>query len=245
VNRYSEQFWLCIAAVVVLSGCASLQGDDFAVYDENERFNRGSYNISDGVDRNFLVPVARGYQKVIPDFVEQRISNVFANLRTLASSANGFLQGRPGSGGEDLGRFVVNSTIGLGGLFDPAGDVGLRYQEEDFGQTLAVWGWRKSRFIYIPFLGPSTLRDLPSTVIRGYIPRLIIGSDYPWAASVLDLVNSRARLLSTTDMRDTSALDPYTFTRDAYVQRRKYLIYDGDPPIEDLFDEFDDFGDDE
>ncbi|NKC01605.1 MAG: VacJ family lipoprotein [Pseudomonadales bacterium] len=242
---YSRQFWLSTIAAVLLGGCATLEGDDFAVYDHHESFNRTSYDISDSVDRNVLVPVARGYQKVMPDFVEKRVSNVFANLRTLGSSANGFLQGKPRAGGEDFGRFIVNSTIGLAGLFDPASDVGLRYQEEDFGQTLAVWGWRKSRFVYVPFLGPATIRDLPSTIIRGYIPRLIIGSDYPWPASVVDLVNARAALLTTTDVRDASALDPYTFTRDGYIQRRKYLIYDGDPPLDDLFDEFDDFGDEE
>ena len=237
-----------ICAVIVsllLSGCASLQGDDYAVYDENEGFNRWSYEVSDTVDRNVLVPVARGYQAVMPDFVEQRVTNVFANVRTLASSMNGFLQGKPGSGGEDFGRFVVNTTIGLGGLFDPAADIGLIAQEEDFGQTLATWGWRKSRYIYIPFLGPSTLRDAPSAVISGMIPRLLIGPDYPWGLSVLDLVNTRASLLTTTDVRDASALDPYTFTRDGYIQRRKYLIYDGEPPLDDLFDDFDDFGDEE
>ena len=237
-----------ICAVLVslfLGGCASLQGDDYAVYDENEGFNRWSYEVSDTVDRNVLVPVARGYQSVTPDFVEQRVTNVFANLRTLASSVNGFLQGKPASGGEDFGRFMVNTTIGLGGLFDPATDVGLLPQEEDFGQTLATWGWRKSRYIYIPFLGPSTLRDAPSAVIRGMIPRLLIGPDYPWGLSVLDLVNTRASLLTTTDVRDASALDPYTFTRDGYIQRRKYLIYDGEPPLDDLFDDFDDFGDEE
>ena len=244
MNR--NQGSICAVMIsLLLSGCASLQGDDYAVYDENEGFNRWSYEVSDTVDRNVLVPVARGYQAVMPDFVEQRVTNVFANVRTLASSMNGFLQGKPGSGGEDFGRFVVNTTIGLGGLFDPATDIGLIAQEEDFGQTLATWGWRKSRYIYIPFLGPSTLRDAPSAVIRGMIPRLLIGPDYPWGLSVLDLVNTRASLLTTTDVRDASALDPYTFTRDGYIQRRKYLIYDGEPPLDDLFDDFDDFGDEE
>ena len=237
---------ICGAWIALLaSGCTSLQGDDYAVYDENEGFNRWSYEVSDAVDKKVLVPVARGYQTVMPDFVEQRVTNVFANLRTLASSMNGFLQGKPASGGEDFGRFMVNSTIGLAGLFDPATDVGLMSQDEDFGQTLATWGWKKSRYIYIPFLGPSTLRDAPSTVIRGMIPRLIIGPDYHWGLSGLDLVNTRASLLTTTDVRDASALDPYTFTRDGYIQRRKYLIYDGEPPLDDLFDDFDDFGDEE
>ena len=236
---------MAILLSLFLGGCASLQGEDYGVFDENEGFNRWSYNVSDTVDRNVLVPVARGYQTITPDFVEQRITNVFANVRTIASSMNGFLQGKPASGGEDFGRFIVNTTIGLGGLFDPATSIGLESQDEDFGQTLATWGWRKSRFIYIPFLGPSTVRDTPSTIIRGLIPRLIVGSDYPWGLSALDTINARAALLTTTDVRDASALDPYTFTRDGYVQRRKYLIYDGDPPLDDLFDDFDDFGEEE
>lgn len=224
-------------------GCASLQGDDYGVFDAGEGFNRASYEFSDRLDRNLLVPVARGYKNVTPQIMQDGLDNMFSNLRALPSSLNGFLQGKPAAGGEDFGRFVVNSVIGLGGLFDPARTLGLKHQEEDFGQTLAVWGWRKSRFIYVPFLGPTTVRDLPSVFIRSYMPRLLIGSDYPWGASGLDLLNTRAQLLTSTDVRDTSALDPYIFTRDAFLQRRKYLIYDGDVPLDDIFDDFDDFDD--
>lgn len=240
-----KRSWLVLSVIGLLSGCAALDGDDYAVYDPNEGFNRWSYDFTDRVDRAALAPVARGYQKVMPDFAERGVANVFANLRTLPSSVNGFLQGKPRSGSTDFGRFLLNTTVGVGGLFDPASGVGLLSQEEDFGQTLAVWGWRKSRFIFIPFMGPTTVRDLPSAVIGGYIPRMIFGSDYHWGLSALDVVKTRAGLLTTTELRDASALDGYAFTRDGFIQRRKYLIYDGEPPLDDLFDEFDEFGEED
>ena len=235
------------ALLMVLSGCASLEGDDYGTYDPWEGFNRDSYAVSDAVDRAVLVPVAKGYKQVTPDWLEAGIGNMFLNLRTVTSSANGFLQGKPRSGFIDLGRILVNSTIGIGGFFDVASGWGWRYQNEDLGQTLAVWGMKNSRYFYIPFMGPTTLRDLPSNVINSYVPRLILGSDYHWAISVVDVVNTRAQLLSATRVRDASALDPYAFTRDAYFQRRKFLIYDGDPPIEDFFADFgdEDFGDED
>ena len=244
-GKTSVRHWWLFGCVMMSVGCASLEGDDFAVYETQEGFNRWSYDTTDAVDRAVVVPIARQYAEITPNFVEQGISNFFQNLRTVASSANGFLQGKPGSGAEDLGRFVVNSTVGIGGLFDPATSVNLHYQEEDFGQTLAVWGWKKSRYIYLPMLGPTTLRDLPTRVISGYIPRAMLGSAYHWSMGGVDFVNTRANLLTSTDVRDASALDGYTFTRDAYFQRRKYLIYDGELPVDDLFDDFDDEFEDE
>ena len=234
-----------ILALVTAGGCASLSdGDDYAVFDTAEGFNRGSYEFTDKVDRAALVPVARGYRWITPDWIETGVANMFTNLTTITSSLNGFLQGKPVSGFTDLGRVLINTTIGVGGFFDPATDLGLKYQQEDFGQTLAVWGWTKSRYVYIPFMGPSTIRDLPSVAINAYLPRLLFGSSYPWGVSALGVVSSRAELLSTTDLRDASALDPYVFTRDAYFQRRKFLVYDGRPPLEDLFED-DFFEDDE
>ena len=117
--------------------------------------------------------------------------------------------------------------------------------KEDFGQTLAVWGVKKSRYVFIPFVGPSTIRDIPSTVVRSYLPRLILGHEYHWSISGLDIVSAREDLLGASNVRDASALDPYAFTRDAYFQRRKFLIYDGDPPMDDFFDDFDEEFDEE
>ncbi len=115
-------------------------------------------------------------------------------------------------------------------------------QDEDLGQTFAVWGWTRSRYVFVPFLGPTTVRDFPSRMVRSFFPRAVFGSEYPWGLSALDIVQSRANLLVTSDIRDASSIDPYGFTRDAFVQRRKFVVYDGQPPLEDLFDEFDEFG---
>ena len=232
---------LLLSLGFLVSGCVAIKTDDFAVYDPYEQLNRDSYAATDAVDKAALQPVAEGYERITPGWLADGILNVFENLRTISSSVNGFLQGKPKSGATDLARLVVNSTVGIGGFFDVASGWNLPYQEEDFGQTLAVWGVKKTRYIYVPFLGPSTWRDLPSTVVRSALPRLLLGSDYHWAISAVDIVSARADLLSATEVRDTSALDPYAFTRDAYYQRRKFLIYDGRPPLDELFDEFEEF----
>ena len=103
----------------------------------------------------------------------------------------------------------------------------------------------RSRYIYVPFLGPSTVRDLPSTLVRSLLPRLILGHDYHWGVSVVDIMSARAELLTASDVRDASAIDPYAFTRDAYYQRRKFVIYDSAPPLDDFFDEFEEYDEDE
>ena len=221
--------------------CASLEGRDYAAYDTNERFNRQSYEFSEAVDEHVLAPVARGYRNLAPDLLETGIDNFFRNLRSLDSSANGFLQGKPKRGATDSLRFIVNSTLGLGGLFDVATPAGLYHQEEDFGQTLAVWGWKKSRYVYVPLIGPSTVRDLPVLFVRGIFPRLILGDLHNLGVSGLDVVSARAAALDLTETRDASALDAYVFTREAYVQRREFLTFDGNPPLDDFDDFFDDF----
>jgi len=232
--------------LLMACGCSTLSGEDFAVYDRSEKLNRLSFKLSDDVDRVVLSPVARGYQSIAPDWLEHGVANVFRNLRTISSSINGFLQGKPKAGATDLARIIVNSTFGIVGFFDPASRIGLEYQQEDLGQTFAVWGWKKSRYVYVPMLGPTTIRDLPSMLVNGYLPQLLIGSDYHWSIGLVDVVSARAGVLTATNVRDASALDRYAFTRDAYIQRQKYLVYDGDLPYEDLFDDFvDDFVDDE
>lgn len=227
--------------VWLLTGCSALPIEDYAAYDPQEGANRSSYAVTDVIDRQVLVPIAKGYRAVLPDWIEKRFSNFFSNLRHVPSSLNGLLQGKPRRGVTDMGRFLVNSTVGVAGFFDVASQFGWRFANEDFGQTLAVWGYTKSRYVYVPFLGPSTLRDLPSTLWRGAIPRVVLGSQYHWGIGVVDVVSRRAGLLDATEARDTTALDGYAFTRDAYFQQRKHVIYDGAPPLEDLFDDFDDF----
>lgn len=241
--------WPCRAAAGALlllqAACASLEGPDYGVYDLNEAFNRQSYDISEAIDEHAMVPVARGYQAIAPDLVETGISNFFKNLRSLDSGANGFLQGKPKRGATDSLRFVINTTVGLGGLFDVATPAGLYHQDEDIGQTLAVWGWKKSRYFYVPLVGPSTVRDLPVLVLRGFLPRIVLGGFHNLGISGLDVVSARAGALDLTETRDAAALDAYVFTREAYIQRRKFLIYDGNPPLDDFDDFFDEFEEEE
>ncbi len=228
---------LLVAAVLLQGACASLEGPDYAVQDPGEKFNRASFEFSEEVDRSFLVPVARTYQRVLPDPLERGASNFFANLRMVDSGLNGFLQGKPKSGSTDLMRFLLNSTLGVAGLFDVATPAGLRAQNEDFGQTLAVWGWRSSRYVYVPLVGPSTVRDLPAMALSAFAPRLLLGQYHRLWVSGVGLVGTRADALALTDVRDAAALDPYAFTREAYYQRREFLIHDGQPPLDD-FDSF-------
>jgi phospholipid-binding lipoprotein MlaA len=231
---------LMLAVAVLLGGCASLEGPEYGAYDPYEKFNRGSYKFSDAVDKNVLVPVVRGYQAITPQWLRNGIGNVFSNLRELDSALNGYLQLKPGSGTTDLARVALNTTVGIGGFFDVATSGGLIYQEEDLGQTLAVAGITRTRYVYVPLAGPTTVRDAPYSFIRAWWPRLLLGSAYGWWMGIIDLLNTRAEVLAVTEARDASALDPYAFTREAYYQRRKFLIYDGDPPMDDFFDDYED-----
>lgn len=228
-----------VAVLLLQAACASLEGPDYGVYDRAPGFNRASFELSENIDNNFFEPVARGYSDIMPEPVETGVLNFFANLRTVDSSINGFLQGKPRSGGTDMMRLLLNSTVGVGGLFDVATSAGFAAQNEDFGQTLAVWGWRNSRYVYVPLVGPSTVRDLPSMALRAFLPRLLFGSGYPLWASGIDILATRADALALTDTRDAAALDPYAFTREAYYQRREFQIFDGDPPLDDFDDFFD------
>ena len=231
------KFWAVAVALLLQAACAGLEGPDYGVYDRAPEFNRASFELSETVDSNVLVPVARGYKDLAPAPIEAGLLNFFANLRTVDSCINGFLQGKPRSGGTDMMRFLVNSTLGVAGLFDVATSAGLADQGEDFGQTLAVWGWRNSRYVYVPLVGPSTVRDLPSMAIRAAVPRLLLGGHYELWVGGVDILATRADALALTDARDAAALDPYAFTREAYYQRRKFQIFDGNPPLDD-FDDF-------
>lgn len=236
----------CLLLISLCTGCAGLKGPEYGTYDQAEGLNRFSYNVFDWVDRKAFAPVARGYQKVTPEFFRTGVTNVFLNLRTIDSSINGLLQGKWGKGGTDFARVIVNSTLGIGGLFDVAKRMGLSYGAEDLGQTLAVYGYTRTNYVFLPAGGPSAVRDLPGRLIVTVLPRLILGSAYSWPVGLLDAINGRANLLVLTDARDDSALDAYVFTRDAYFQGRTFAIFDGDPPLNDDFDaDFDEEFDDE
>ena len=230
--------FLYLSIWCLLSACTSGAIDNRNAEDPFENFNRKSYRFSESVDGNFLAPVARGYARVTPDPLEKGISNVFKNFNNAPSSINGFLQGNVDTGFNELSRLIVNSSLGLGGLIDLAAIWGVNEKKEDIGQTLAVWGMKESPFIYLPMFGPTTLRDLPVRFVGMSMPRLIIGEDFPGYVTALQVISQRADLIEVIEQRDSSAIDAYAFTRDAYIQRRAFEIYNGDPPIEDFFDEF-------
>lgn len=241
---------LVLLSLLTLQACASLpEGTQRSEDDPWERYNRAIYTFNDAVDSAILRPTAKGYRYITPDPVEQGISNFFSNLGTPLVALNQFLQADFVEGFSDLGRFLINSTIGIGGLFDPATEIGLVDHNEDFGQTLAVWGIPSGPYLQLPLLGPSTLRDTFGVLGDSQIEPLYQYIDEPekYYLIVLNVINQRAQLLSL-DERLSAAYDPYTFLRDAYLQRREFLIHDGNPPVDDayyddLYEDFDDFED--
>lgn len=230
--------------LLISAGCASTPG---RTLDEDpwEGFNRGVYKFNDTIDRAALKPVAKGYRKIAPRWFRIGVGNFFANLSYPATFVNQFLQGKPGLGFKDTGRFLVNTTIGIGGLLDVATKIGLEAHDEDFGQTLAKWGVNSGPFLNLPFFGPSSLRDAPSRVADYFLGPLEY-VDIPWEAEwglrVFDVVHTRSELLPL-DETIQKAYDPYAFIRDAWVQQREFAIFDGNPPPETLEEE--DFSDED
>lgn len=207
-----------------------------------EPLNRSMYKGTTAIDKVTFKLLAKGYEKVFPKFMRRGVTNFSENLRSPLNIINHFLQGKPGDGFGQTGRFLLNSTVGLGGLIDVAGASGQIQKNEDFGQTLAVWGVPDGPYVFIPFLGPRTLRDATMIPLNFLADPLFHYED----SSVRDkvylvrLVDARARLLSADELLE-DAYDPYIRLREAYLQRRRYLIYDGDPPEdEDLYEDYDD-----
>ena len=229
-----------LLAVALLTGCAGTQTVDGEINpDPYEDTNRSFYAFNDYLDRNIMIPVAENYVKVTPEPVRDGITNFFDNLEYLNVILHSFLQGKLGQGFSDLTRFVVNSTLGLGGLFDVATDMGLEEHEEDLGQTLAVWGVEPGAYLYLPLLGPYTARNSPDLASSYFSnPFTYISTLFLLPVSALNLINDRANLLEASEFVDEASIDPYSFIREAYLQQRKYLIHDGDPPSEGYDDIF-------
>jgi phospholipid-binding lipoprotein MlaA len=194
-------------------------------YDPWEGLNRRVHAFNNVVDRAVARPLATAYTHVVPRFARTGVTNFFSNLRAPVTITNQLLQGRPGDAWDSLGRFVMNSTLGIGGLFDPASRALVPRRSEDFGQTLGAWGWRSSRFVELPFFGPRTVRDVFG--LAGDIPlspiRTIDDDKLRIGLQGLQLVDMRSQLMALDDIRD-SAVDEYALTRDAWLQRRNYQI---------------------
>ncbi len=197
-----------------------------------EGLNRKIHKFNDTADRWVLKPIAVGYTKVIPRPVRRGVSNFFSNLTYPTVVLNQFLQGKWREGFADAGRFVVNTTLGIGGLFDPASRAGLAQHEEDFGQTFARWGMGSGPYLVVPFMGPATIRDGGGRILDAtlYAPRYSDDVALRNSLTGLYFLDARASLL---DVEDLMSGDRYAFMRDAYLQRRDYLIHDGE--VEDSF----------
>ena len=215
----------------MLSGCATL-GDN--PRDPLEPLNRAMFSFNDALDEAVMKPVAKGYRFVLPGFVRTGVSNFFSNIDDVWVSINQVLQGKFLEGLGDFGRFAFNSTVGIVGLFDFASEVGLPKHSEDFGQTLAWWGVGGGPYVVLPILGPSTVRD-------GLAFLVDTQADPVWRIDTVAVRNTsvvirftgrRAELLDVSNVLEQAALDRYAFLRDAWLQRRRSLVYDGDPPRE-------------
>lgn len=224
-----------IAVLLLATGCATLPpnaGQD--PRDPWEKFNRNVFEFNDGFDAAITKPLAELYVK-LPEGVRNCLSNAFANLRGPSTAINNFFQSKPVEALSDVGRFAVNTTVGLVGCFDVATDLGLERHREDFGQTLGVWGFGPGPYLVMPIFGPSSVRD--AIGIFGVEPFLDLNFyiDYPgveYTVLGLRIVNERAELLPADRLVREAALDRYSFIRDGYLQRRRSLVYDGNPPRE-------------
>jgi phospholipid-binding lipoprotein MlaA len=221
---------LALLVSLLMAGCATTRDNP----DPWEPLNRKTYAFNDVLDRNVMKPVAQGYQKVTPAFVQEGVNNFFDNLDDVATSLNNFLQGKPRQGLSDAGRFLANSILGVFGLWDVATPMGLEKHYEDFGQTLGVWGVPAGPYLVLPLLGPSTARDAPARAVdpAWYYANKVDPERLYWSLWGLEKVRTRANLLKAESVLDQAALDKYTFIRDAWLQRRRSQVYDGNPPRE-------------
>lgn len=229
-DRFRAGLVCALLAFAMLGGCATTNNPR----DPLEPINRGIYQFNEGVDNLILKPAAEIYRGVLPQFVRTGVSNFFANINDVIVALNNLLQGKFLNAASDVGRIVVNTTAGLLGVIDVATEIGLEKNNEDFGQTLGFWGIGDGPFLMLPFMGPSNLRDLVGRVVDFKTdPITYVDPSRPrnqlWATK---FVNTRSELLDTSKILETAALDPYEFLRDAYIQRRRNLVHDGNPPAD-------------
>ena len=226
---------MLLISLLALGACASQP----ATFTDTERdpweaWNRKVHAFNFAFDDAIFRPVASGYDKIMPDAPQRGVRNFFRNLSYPVTFLNLILQGKFDDSLTATGRFLMNSSLGLLGFFDVASKAGMPTFNEDMGQTLAVWGWKDSRYLVMPIFGPYTVRDFLGRGFYGYFhPVSYAAREYNnYIPMVVDLITLRAELLPFQEELE-AASDPYTFVRDAYLQRREFVIYDGDPPAPD------------
>jgi len=240
IKEATTILWLAVgwSVFTVVTGCATTQSADLEVQDNDplESVNRPIYWVNDFLDRTIAEPVVDAYIDYTPRPVQKSVSNFFDNVGYPNVILNDFLQGKGRQGIEDSGRFLVNSTFGFFGIWDVATPLGLKAHDEDFGQTLGVWGVDENVYLVLPFIGPNSTRDAPDLGVNT-VTNILFYMSNPVVVPValLGFIDKRAKMEEAVRFRDENAVEPYLFTREAYLQHRKFLIYDGDPPIDDDF----------
>ncbi|MDR2837406.1 MAG: VacJ family lipoprotein [Azonexus sp.] len=228
-----NNFWRgsLLAALLAVAGVAMAE-ETGNPRDPYEGFNRAMFAVNEVVDTYAAKPVAQAYDNATPLPVKAAVGNFFGNVGDLWVGVNNALQGKPSDAGSDFARLLINSTVGIFGLFDVASELGLEHHDEDFGQTLAVWGVSDGGYIFLPVLGPRTVRDTAAfgvdylaDPVRSVEPVRVSNG-----ATLTRFVDIRAGLLPTDTIVNEAALDKYAYIRDAYLQRRRNLIFDGRPP---------------
>lgn len=226
---------LLVVSLLGLTGCASTPRN---ADDPLESFNRAMFSFNEGVDKVVVKPASQVYETVTPGFVRTGVGNFFGNLGDVWIGFNNMLQGKVGDGLSDWMRFMVNSTFGFAGVLDIASEMGLEKNNEDFGQTLAVWGVGEGPYVVLPLLGSRTLRDTAALPVdwKGDPVAYMNHDQSRMSVTALRVVHVRASLLGAEKLIEDS-LDKYSVVRDSYLQRRRFLVHDGNPPVD--YEDFD------
>jgi phospholipid-binding lipoprotein MlaA len=219
---------VAIALLAFGAGCATAPA---SADDPLEPMNRAMFEVHETADKYVLKPLIDVYTFIVPKPVRTGVSNFFNNIDDLFSGVNALLQGKPDKAGNDFGRVMLNTFV-LGGIFDVASDIGIERGGEDFGQTFGVWGFPQGPYLFVPLFGPTTVRDGTGWLVRLYTGPVGFIPDVPVRNTIYGIgaVDLRYQVGDVLDLVDTAALDKYTFIRNAYLQRRRYLVYDGQVP---------------
>ena len=229
-----------LLVLTALAGCAQVPPEKEDPRDPLQSVNRPIYEFNmDVLDAYILRPAAVGYTKITPQPVRRGLVNFTTNLDAPIDSANSALQGKMSDSGVNLARFLVNSTVGIFGLFDVASEIGLKEQDEDFGQTLGVWGVGDGAYLMFPAYGPSTVRNITGTAVDNLIiPSVTMTTPQSFLVFAVRALEARASLIPQESLLNES-LDPYIFLKDIYFQRQLYELYDGEPPEPESEEEYD------